>query len=56
MMLPTMACIFSRTPILLDEVTEAEKTHNRERLQKIKEMRGLIPGNWRGRKGKGKRH
>ncbi len=47
---------FAKSAVLADEMTDDEKKRNKDRLAKIKEMEGLLPGNWRGRKNKGKRH
>jgi hypothetical protein len=47
---------FAKSSILADEMTGDEKQKNKERLAKLREIEGLLPGNWRGRKNKAKRH
>jgi hypothetical protein len=47
---------YAKSNILADEVTDEEQQRNKDRLAQIRDMEGMIPGNWRGRKNKGKRH
>jgi hypothetical protein len=44
----------AKSPILSDGVTEEERRQNKERLAKLRQMDGILPTAWRGRK-KGKK-
>jgi hypothetical protein len=47
---------FAKSTILGDGETEEDVRRNKERLAKLREVEGVLPGNWRGRKNRGKRH
>jgi hypothetical protein len=40
---------FAKSPLLIDEETEEERTRNKERLKRLRTQEGVHPGMWRGR-------
>jgi len=47
---------FAKSDILDDEKIDEDVQRNKKRLAKMRELEGLYPGTWRGRKGRRKRH
>jgi hypothetical protein len=47
---------FSKSDILVIGDTEEEKKRNQERRARIRELEGIYPGSWRGRKSRKRRH